>query len=353
MASVTPLRPPPHDDLAIARAHLRRLYDVARGHKRALVLTHDNPDPDSMASALALAFLLERGAGVRAQVAYGGIIGRAENRALVRVLKLAAVPLSRVDIGAFDLFGLVDTQPSIGNHSLPPGLHVDLVIDHHPPRVQSQAAAFHDVGGEFGATSTILASYVRAAGLRPPRALATALFYGIKSDTRDLHREFVGADVDNYLWLFPFADKAALASIEHPELPSEYFAAYHSAYEKARLYGHAVVVDLGELYAPDLVAEIAERMLSLEGMKWSLALGTYGGQLFLSVRTSDRRMNAGRLVRRLMDGRPGGSAGGHGAMAGARLPLPKAGARRLSAAVVRDFLRAFDVGRKKGVKLVP
>ena len=351
MSSVTHLH---SDDLGVARAQLRRLFGVARGHRRALVLTHDNPDPDSMASAFALAHLLEKGAGLSARVAYGGIIGRAENKALVRVLKLPVLPVSRVVFDDYDLFGLVDTQPSVGNHSLPPRIRADVVIDHHPSRAQSLTAPFHDVGGDFGATSTILASYLRAAGLTPPHQLATALFYGIKSDTRDLGREFVGADVDNYLWAFGHADKAALSQIEHPTLPREYFAAYHAAYERAVLYGHAVVVDLGEVYAPDIVAEIAERMLSLEGVKWSLALGTYQGNLFVSIRTNDRRMNAGRLIRDLMSHHAGGSAGGHGAMAGARLPLPHTAdaAGKVSHQIVREFLHAFDVGRSRGVKLV-
>ena len=93
------------------RVKLDRLLEQASGHGRALVLTHDNPDPDSMASAVALAHLLEKLAGIPAVVAYGGIVGRAENRAMVRVLKLQAVPVSRVVFEDDDLICMVDTQP--------------------------------------------------------------------------------------------------------------------------------------------------------------------------------------------------------------------------------------------------
>ena len=116
----------------------------------------------------------------------------------------------------------------------------------------------------------------------------------------------------------------------------------------------AVVLPLGELYAPDMVAEVAERFMSLEGMRWSLGYGEYEGDLYFSIRTSDRRANAGRLIREIIEAR-GGSAGGHGTMAGARLPLKAVGAaaaRRLTAEVVRAFLKAFGVKGKKARRLL-
>jgi nanoRNase/pAp phosphatase (c-di-AMP/oligoRNAs hydrolase) len=327
------------------REKLDKLVAFARGHRRALVLTHDNPDPDSMAAGVALAWLLETLAGVEAKVAYGGLVGRAENRALIRVLKLPVVPISRVVFDDYDLICMVDTQPEQGNHSLPRRHFPDVVIDHHPMRPDSHLAAIADVGGPIGATSTVVVEYVRASRLEIPENIATALFYGIKADTRDLGRQTTPQDVEAYLWLFPRTDKDALGAIEHPTLSQEYFALSHTAIERAQVYDGAVVLPLGKLYAPDMVAEVAERFLALEGVRWSLAWGEYGGDLYYSLRTSDRRANAGRLIREVIEGR-GGSAGGHGSMAGARLPWKgrTAAARRAFAAeVVEDFLTAFGV----------
>jgi len=197
--------------------------------------------------------------------------------------------------------------------------------------------------------------YFRASGLEMPPAIATALYYGIKADTRDLGRQTTAADVDAYLWLFPMVDKEALAEIEHPRLPIEYFQLYHTAIEKALVYDHAVVCNLAEIYAPDMVAEVAERFLFLEEVKWSLAYGEYEGHLYFSLRTSDRRMNAGRLIRDVIEEK-GGSAGGHGSMAGARIPLrglsPVAHGR-FKAEIVQRFLEEFGVrAGKKGRKIV-
>ncbi len=108
-----------------------------------------------------------------------------------------------------------------------------------------------------------------------------------------------------------------------------------------------------DLYAPDMVAEIAERFLSLEGMKWSLAWGEYEDELYYSLRTSDRRVNAGQLIREVIEAR-GGSAGGHGTMAGARLTVKGLGAaahKRLRERCVKGFLEAFGVRTRKAPKL--
>ncbi len=336
------------------RVKLDRLIQCAHGHERALVLTHDNPDPDSIASAVALAHILHSMAGLESVVAYGGIVGRAENRALVRVLKLPIVPIARIVFEEHDLICMVDTQPEQGNHSLPARHFPDVVIDHHPERPETRLAPFADVGGEIGATSTVIVEYFRASGLEMPEAIATALYYGIKADTRDLGRQTTPADVDAYLWLFPRVDKDALAQIEHPKLPIEYFQLYHTAIERALVYDHAVICDLAEIYAPDMVAEVAERFLFLEDVKWSLAFGEYEDQLFFSLRTSDRRMNAGRHIRDVIEEK-GGSAGGHGSMAGARVPLrglAPAARTRLAGDLVQRFLKEFGVKGKKSKRMV-
>jgi nanoRNase/pAp phosphatase (c-di-AMP/oligoRNAs hydrolase) len=336
------------------RARLDRLIQYAKSHERALILTHDNPDPDSIAAGVALAHLLEKLAGVEAIVAYGGIVGRAENRALIKVLKLPVVPVSRILFDDFDLICMVDTQPEQGNHSLPARHFPDIVIDHHPERPDSHLAPIADVGGSIGATSTMLAEYFRASGLKVPTQVATALFYGIKADTRDLGRQTTKQDVAAYLWLFPMVDKAALGEIEHPTLPDDYFRLLHTAIERAVLYEDAVVCDVGQIYTPDMVAEVAERFMYLEGVRWSLAFGEYEDAIYFSIRTNDRRMNAGRLIRDVIEEK-GGSAGGHGTMAGARLPvkgLSAAAQRRLRDDVIRSFLDAFGVKARRGKKLV-
>lgn len=336
-----------------AKGKIDRLVKLFKGRRKALVVTHDNPDPDSMASAWALATVLTERVGVPASIAYGGIIGRAENAAFVKTLKLPIRPTDEIDFGAFDLIALTDTQQTVGNHALPDGVMADIVIDHHPLRDEAIPTPFADLGGSYGATSTMLTEYVRAARLEPTPELATALYYGIKADTRDLGRQTREGDVEGYLWLFPRIDRELLAQIEHPELPVRYFRLYHAAIERARLYTDAVITDMGDVYSPDLVAEVAERLSFIEGPRWSLALGSFRSQIFMSLRVSDKRMNAGRLIREVCEPL-GGSAGGHGSMAGARLPLTGKKAQReaFKREIVRRFKAAVGVEGERGVSLL-
>jgi nanoRNase/pAp phosphatase (c-di-AMP/oligoRNAs hydrolase) len=330
-----------------------RLKTLFSTRNRALVLTHDNPDPDSMAAAWGLATVLKERVGLDADIAYGGTIGRAENAAFVKILKLPIKAVDEIDFSRYDLFGLVDTQQTVGNHSLPTKRVADIVIDHHPLRDETQLAPFADLGGAYGATSTMLTEYLRASTIEPSPELCTALYYGIKADTRDLGRQTKSGDVESYLWLFPRIDRELLSHIEHPELPVRYFQLYHAALEKARVYSAAVMTDLGEVYSPDMVAEVAERLSFIEGMKWSLAFGSFRSQLYLSLRVTDRRMNAGRLIRETC-GDWGGSAGGHGSMAGARVPLTgNKGQREIfKREVVRKFKDAFGIEQERGVSLL-
>jgi nanoRNase/pAp phosphatase (c-di-AMP/oligoRNAs hydrolase) len=336
-----------------ARDKVERLGKLFKKRRRALVLPHDNPDPDSLASAWALASLLEQRLGVKADIAYGGIIGRAENLAFVKELGVPVKPVSEVKLDDYDLLGLVDTQQAVKNHALYEQRVADIVIDHHPLREGPVLNAFADVGGIYGATSTMLVEYLRAAKVHPSPELCTALYYGIKADTRDLERQTAAPDVDSYLWLFPRIDRRRLAAIEHPSLPPRYFRLYHQAIEQARVYSSGVVTDLGEIYSPDMVPEVAERLSFLEGVSWSLALGSFRSQLYLSLRVHDRRKNAGRLIREACADF-GGSAGGHGSMAGARLPLTGRKAQReaLRRDVVKRFKEAFGVEGERGASLL-
>lgn len=333
---------------------LADLDRVAEGKRSGLALTHDNPDPDAMASAAGMAFLLERRHGIPTRLGYGGIIGRAENRELVRQLKLPMTPMSRVEVADHDLVVLVDTQAPTGNHSLPPGRLPEVVVDHHPERPGSRQSPLCFVSEDYGATSSMVTALIREAGLSPPASIATALFYGVKSDTRGLGRESEPADTEAYNWLFPRSDHELLARIEHPQVPLSYFKAYHTAYERARVYGNVITVDLGHVYTPDIVPEIAERLSFLEGVKWSCAMGSFEGELYVSVRTNDKRMNAGKQIQGLTSDL-GGSAGGHGQMAGARVPLEgrsRDATDRLRRELLDRFQRTFGGLEESGRPIV-
>jgi nanoRNase/pAp phosphatase (c-di-AMP/oligoRNAs hydrolase) len=306
---------------ATTLAALERLdaYLAGQPRRRWLILTHDNPDPDALASAAALAQVLKRRYRVSATIGYGGIIGRAENLEMVRALRLSLSRLRHLSWKNYRHFALVDTQPRTGNNQLPAEVVPDVVIDHHPPRKESLAAGFTDIRREYGATASILAEYMLASGLEPSSSLATGLVYAIRTETQDFSREDQGADHALYDYLYPLASKRALGRIQHPNLPTSYFRTLHQALERMQGVDNVIVCHLPETPTPDNVPQIADLLLRVEGKTWSFATGPYEDRIWLALRTTNARADAGRAMRRIL-GRKG-KGGGHGTMAGGWLPL--------------------------------
>ncbi len=298
---------------------LQALLRVAQSADRLLILTHNDPDPDAIASAVALRYLLGHRLGITAEIAYKGIIGRAENKALVRYLGHPLRHVTSADLSSDRPIALVDTQPSAGNNALWPELTPLIVIDHHPWREATAAAAFCDVRVNIGSTSTILTEYMRLAGVSPPPPIATGLFYGIKTDTLGLVRGASPTDVDAYFQLQSSIDVDALIEIERAQVPAEYFHRLDAALHGARVYQDVIISYVGPMRRPDLAAEMADLLLRLRDIQWAICMGAYQGTLVLAVRTRSRLLGAGRLVQDVVDRQ--GAAGGHGIMAGGQVPL--------------------------------
>lgn len=332
-------------------AAFEALIGSTRPSARWLVLTHDNPDPDALTAAALLCHLLRRRFHREATPAYGGLIGRAENRELYRFLRFPFSLVRQLELSRFQHFALVDTQPRTGNNQLPPGINPDLVFDHHPLRKSTQSARFYDVRPDYGATATLLTEYVLAAGLRLTQALATGVTYAIRSETRELGREAAGPDRAAYDAMLPRASKPALSRIQHAHQPLSYFRNLHQALENLETAGNLIVSHLGRVEQPDIVPEIADLLLRLEGKTWSLATGVYEDRVYLSIRTTNARAEAGQIMRRLVGRR--GKGGGHGMMAGGWVAIPKAPAgdpANLQRQLAGRLARALD---KNPDKLAP
>ena len=283
---------------------------------RAAIMTHDNPDPDSLAAALGLKRLFER-AGIPSTITIGGIIGRAENRAMVRELKIDLVPVERLDWSQHKVVALVDTQPGTGNNSLPAGRRADIVIDHHPPRADLGDVPWLDIRTEMGATATIVYGYLEEQQVPIDPLLATAFLYALKSETRDLGRESGPDERDAYVELSKVADFEKLYCIQNPKLGREHFVALDRALRAAVVWGELLAINLGALDYPDLVAEVADLMLPYDKAHWVVCVGRHNQTAYLSLRTDINDATAGSLIRRVVGG--SGAAGGHGMIAGGRM----------------------------------
>jgi len=285
-----------------------------------LIMTHDHPDPDAMASAFALAYLASRVYGIRIKMVYGGAIGRMENRTMVDVLRLPVSALAPEDLTAFQHVALVDTQPPFGNNSFPIDRTAYLVIDHHP-RHRRTRAGLALIQTRFGATATILAQALLSLKRRLPTRLATAMAYGIASETQNLGREAGARDIEAYLALLPRCDMRLLGRMQHPRRSRSFFRTVGHAMQNAFLSGRLIGVHLEEVETPDLVAQLADFLVACQGVRWSICTGRYQGRLHVSLRlVQPGTVEAGTLLSRTLGKR--GRAGGHGMIAGGSLELP-------------------------------
>ncbi len=298
---------------------LLRLLDAVRGRTKSLIQVHNNPDPDAIGAAMGMRDLYLRYLGIGSRIVFGGIVGRAENRAMLRLLGVEILPLHKADYDDCDLLTLVDTQPGFGHTPLPKGRIPEVVVDHHPAQDAPEGVLFRDTGKDVGSTSTIVTGYFLDYGVPIPRDTATALMYGIKSDTHDLSEGSTPADLEAYQRLMSVADMVTLSRIRNARVPRSYYAVFGRAIENAVVYDYACVSNLGRIDNADMVAEMADFLLRCEGLRWTMVSGIVNKTLHFSLRSAGKNAHAGSVARKAVGVM--GRAGGHGHMAGGQVPL--------------------------------
>jgi nanoRNase/pAp phosphatase (c-di-AMP/oligoRNAs hydrolase) len=285
---------------------------------RLAVVAHDNPDPDAIASAVALVDIAES-IGVEADACYFGDISHQENRAMVNLLDLDLRNLAPDEpLTDYAAFALVDhSRPGV-NDGLPEDLHVDIVIDHHPPR-GPVPGEFVDLRQGAGATSTVLTEYVDRFDLGFATATATALLYGIRVDTNDFTREVSAADFRAASTLWPHVDATTLRRIEQPSLEGETLETIARAIKNRIQRGSVAVASVGRIGDRDALPQAADQLLAMDGVETTLVFGFNDEMAYLSARSRAADVDLGETLRDAFDRI--GSAGGHADMAGAQLEI--------------------------------
>jgi nanoRNase/pAp phosphatase (c-di-AMP/oligoRNAs hydrolase) len=332
---------------------LQKLREEFAGKTYLLIVMQDNPDPDSIAAAVALRKIANSLANLQCSIACGGTVGRGENRALVEYLGLNLRNCAEIDYSKFDLIALVDTQPGTGNNSLPKDILPHIVIDHHPIRRLTRTVSFTDIRSSYGSTSTILVEYLIEAEIVPETPLATALLYGIRSDTQDLGREATRADIDAIELIYPLANKRMLSVIQRGKVPRVYFQLLADALRNAHVQGPAILTELGDVDNPDMIAEVADLLLRDDEITWTLCSGFWNDKLLISIRTTDESNLADKVARRLVARK--GTGGGHLTYAGAQVPVAEASKvqrQRLEKHLQRRFLKIIGADSPANTPLV-
>jgi len=302
-----------------AGVRIRQLQRVLRdvGDRLAIVM-HDNPDPDAIASGVALARLADA-VGCDPELCYYGEITHQENRAFVNLLDFDLVTFDdETDLSAYDGFALVDhSRPGV-NDQLPADTPIDIVVDHHPPRAPIEAR-FVDLRSDVGATSTLLVDYLRRFDSVLDETVATGLLFGISVDTQEFRREVSPDDFEAAAYLLPHANLDLLQRIEDPSMSADTLDTIGRAITNRRQEGSVLLSCVGELQDRDALAQAADRLLDLQGVNSTLVYGVKDGTIYASARARGTDVDLGEVLREAFG--QIGSAGGHADMAGAQITL--------------------------------
>src|SRR5438128_10810580 len=277
-------------------------------------MLHNDPDPDAMASGIALRNILRR---TRATAIIGAIQGvtRPENLRMANLLDIHVEAIGPESMKEFDRVAVVDVQPHYFAGAID---QVDLVIDHHPEQ-PGYAAVFKDIRADYGSTSTILTEHLRAVDVNISERTATAMLYAIKSDTLFFNRQTNRVDLDAFSYLYPLADAALIRKMEGAEITMERLEYVLKAKQSGRMHEQVFCAFLGQSPREDFIPYVADFYLQLENVKWTIIGGIVNDTLVMSVRNLGYSRNAGEFVRKYFADI--GSAGGHRAMAKAVVPL--------------------------------
>jgi len=322
--------------------------------ERVVFVSHVNPDPDSLASMLGLAHLVESRLGKPTCLTRDGLICRAENRAMVEVLKINLTPIEEMVWKDGDAIVMVDSQPNTGRHTFPEYLPIYAVIDHHDTPGDLDGVAFVDIRPNMGATCTLVTRYLKEQDVALTEKVATALLYALETETTGFPREASAADDEALLFLYPLADKDLIAEIRNARLPHDYFGSFLQALQSSFIYDRLVISWVNELSQPEQAAEIADFMIRFEEVDWAVCGGVYGDSLILSIRSALAEAKCGDLLRQVVGNL--GKAGGHDRRAGGCVKLSSTSASAIEdmqSELRRRFLKALKIEDVRGQRLVP
>lgn len=293
----------------------KKLQKAANSNDTLAILI--NADPDSIASAFALKRLFWRKAK-RVHIVRINKIDRADNLAFINLLNLKPQHVRNFKTSQVTKWAIVDSQPN--HHEEFDKFPFEIIIDHHPVSTNLNAA-FIDIQESYGANSTILTEYLKASRIKPSPRLATALFYGIKTDTNSFVRATVSNDIKAFRYLYEFANLNIIKKIESSEMTKKTLPSFKLAIERLSFVKQAAVIHMGKVNDAATLVLMADFFMKLAEATCSIVSGVLDRKLVIIFRNVGFSRDAGKLASEMFGHI--GSAGGHKNMARAEVPLAR------------------------------
>ncbi len=298
----------------------RELHELLSTGEELIVVCHNNPDPDCLASALALGKIAGNAGIDERRVMYSGTISHQQNRAFVNLLEMNLTEFDEQVIrnrGENSLVAFVDHAIPGQNNEVSDDIMIDIVIDHHP--AEDIEATFIDHREQIGATSTILSQYLIELEIVPSEKLATGLLFAIRRETLGFLRDVTKEEYQAAAALHDTIDEELLRRLTMPAVSSATIDAIALAITNRQVRNSVLITHVGRTSERDSLPQAADYLATLEGVGTAIVFGIVKENIEISARSTDSRVHLGDALRDAFDGV--GSAGGHRSFAGGEVPL--------------------------------
>jgi len=301
----------------------QRLFSLLAGWDGILgIITHKNPDPDAIASAMALAEIARHANSktLTTRIFYEGNIGHQENRTFVNLLDIKMEHLTPEALQKCTYLAMVDCSGPGANNDVPPQTKIQIIVDHHKDGNHAVTqGTFTDIRPGIGATASIMTQYLQELDIPVDKRVATALLYGIRTDTKEFKRNVTPQDMSNAGFLLPLTDSGLLDKIMSPSMSQETIDVIGKAIQKRKIQSGYLFSNVGYVMNRDALPQAADLLITLEGVNTALVYGITDTSIVISARNRDIRLHVGNALAEAFGDM--GDAGGHPNMAAANLPL--------------------------------
>jgi len=290
--------------------------------KDVAIFLQDNPDPDAIASGLTLKHICKF-CDVESSIYYGGNISHQKNRALVNLLDIDLINIKTSEevmkvVSSAGKIALIEASIPSKNNVLPIEVIPNLIFDHHQIDISSVKGDFVDIQPEIGATATIMTKYIRQLKIKPGVSLATALLFGIRTDTKEFTRNTTSDDFEAAAYLSPLVDTTIMSQLDFPPMRLETLDIIGRAIRNKEIRGSYLASFVEFISDRDALPQAAEMMLQLEGVYTVLVFGINDDKVQLSARSMDTRVNLGLILQSAFGEL---NSGGHATMAAGTINL--------------------------------
>ncbi len=308
---------------------LFRVLEQARG-KRLLICIKGYPDPDNIASSLALSWLAH-GHDIFTKIIYFDDISHHENRALVKKLDLDLDQCSLdFDASSFDYYAINDSQSADVPIKLPAHCELLVFVDHHKP-LGTVEGHFVDVRESSGSTSAIYVEYLMHS--KEPflgeksieTKIATALMHGIRSDTDD-YVNATAIDYHSSQFLSEKIDKELLSLISKQAISAKTMDLTQVALQHKDIRETYLFSGVGYVRDEDRdgIGQCADYLLHREGIETVVVYGVVGNSFIDgSLRTKSHTLDPDKWLKDVFGKNEDGKwyGGGRKDKGGFQIPL--------------------------------